>query len=253
MMTNENDILELLKFELDFIEKGGYGRSVRTPWKPTSIFQDSPTCLNFGDPARPLPCDECFLMRFVPPERRSESVPCHYIPLNEAGDTVEAISSKEGQQELEEAVKVRLRAAIRQIEEKRAAALRSPKKRILIVDDDKHALIALAALLEIEGFDTTPVWSGQDALEHLRSEHFDLVLLDDCLPDLNSSELLWEVQKMEVQPWVIVMQAKPLTGAITRFTSLGACGLVGKWMPRCEITQVVRTCLTSTALAKADA
>lgn len=45
-MTNDGrDILELLKGELDFIENGGYGRSVRTPWKPKSAFQDSLTCI----------------------------------------------------------------------------------------------------------------------------------------------------------------------------------------------------------------
>src|SRR5690349_12045860 len=41
MTKDERDILELLKEELDFIEKGGYGRSVRTPWHSKSTFQDS--------------------------------------------------------------------------------------------------------------------------------------------------------------------------------------------------------------------
>ena len=31
MAKDDRDILEVLKEELDFIEKGGYGRSVRTP------------------------------------------------------------------------------------------------------------------------------------------------------------------------------------------------------------------------------
>jgi hypothetical protein len=57
MLTDDRDVLDVLKFELDFIEKGGYGRSVRTPWLATSIFQDSLTCLNFGDPNRSHPCD----------------------------------------------------------------------------------------------------------------------------------------------------------------------------------------------------
>jgi hypothetical protein len=48
MATDDRDMLEVLKEELDFIEKGGYGRSVRTPWKPKSPFQDSLTCLNYG-------------------------------------------------------------------------------------------------------------------------------------------------------------------------------------------------------------
>ena len=42
MSDDKRDILEVLKFELSFLEQGGYGRSVRTPWKATSVFQDSP-------------------------------------------------------------------------------------------------------------------------------------------------------------------------------------------------------------------
>ena len=50
-MTNDDrDILELLKDELGFIEKGGYVRSVHTPWKLTSTFQESATCINYGYP-----------------------------------------------------------------------------------------------------------------------------------------------------------------------------------------------------------
>ena len=43
MAKDNRDLLQLLKDELDFIEKGGYGRSVRTPWHPTSAFEDSLT------------------------------------------------------------------------------------------------------------------------------------------------------------------------------------------------------------------
>ena len=49
MSSDDRDILELLKAELDFIEQGGYGRSVRTPWQSKSIFRDSLTCVNYAD------------------------------------------------------------------------------------------------------------------------------------------------------------------------------------------------------------
>ncbi len=120
MPKDNRDILEVLKFELDVIEKGGYGRYVRTPWKPTSTFEDSLTCINFGDPARTHPCSECLLMDLVPPERRSESVPCHHIPLDEKGRTVDKIEQRDNQQELEEAVKNWLRGTIKRLEEERA-------------------------------------------------------------------------------------------------------------------------------------
>lgn len=91
MSKKREDLLRALRFELEFLRHGGYGRSVRTPWKSTSVFQDSPTCLNFDEVGRPHPCDECLLMQFVPPEHRDDDIPCHQIPLNEKGDTVEVL------------------------------------------------------------------------------------------------------------------------------------------------------------------
>ena len=94
MADDKGDILEALKFELAFLEQGGYGRSVRTPQTPTRSFQDSLTCLNFGEPTMPHPCNECFLADFVPRNSQSEDVPCHHIPLNPAGDTVDSAAGQ---------------------------------------------------------------------------------------------------------------------------------------------------------------
>ena len=112
---DERDTIEVLKAELDFIEKGGYGRSVRTPRQPTSIFQDSLSCLNFADSRRTHPCDECLLIDFVPPENRKEDVPCHHIPLSAGGVTVSALEWKD-QSDTEAALKNWLRQKIQQLE-----------------------------------------------------------------------------------------------------------------------------------------
>lgn len=120
MANDTRDILDVLKFELNFLEQGGYGRSVRTPWKPTSIFQDSLSCINFNDPERPHPCAECLLNDLVPGEYREQDVPCHHIPLNELGETVDTMERQSTQVELEDAVRNWLRATIRRIEQERA-------------------------------------------------------------------------------------------------------------------------------------
>jgi hypothetical protein len=120
MPKDDRDLLELFREELDFIEKGGYGRSVRTPWKPTSTFQDSLTCINYGYPYRAHPCDECRLIDFVPDDKRAEAIPCHHIPLGQTGDTVETLETEENQQKLEETIKGWLRARINQMEQARA-------------------------------------------------------------------------------------------------------------------------------------
>jgi hypothetical protein len=120
MTTDERDILDLLKDELDFIEKGGYGRSVRTPWQSKSVFQDSLSCLNYGYPYRAHPCNECQLLEFVSPEHQTENVPCHFIPLNTDGDTIEDFEVQDNEARLEHAVSAWLRAKIKAIEEERA-------------------------------------------------------------------------------------------------------------------------------------
>ena len=118
--TDERDILELLKEELDFVEKGGYGRSVRTPWQSKSIFQDSLSCINYGYPYRAHPCNECHLLDFVNPDHQTEGVPCHFIPLNADGETIEDLEMQGNQAKLEREVSKWLRDRIRQIEEERA-------------------------------------------------------------------------------------------------------------------------------------
>jgi hypothetical protein len=120
MSDDKRGILEALKFELAFLEQGGYGRSVRTPQTPTRSFQDSLTCLNFGEPTMPHPCNECFLADFVPKNAQSEDVPCHHIPLNPAGETVDML--RDHQLKLEEALRNWLRATIRRLERERSAA-----------------------------------------------------------------------------------------------------------------------------------
>ncbi len=121
MAKDDRDILEILQEELSFIEQGGYGRSVRTPWLPKSIFQDSLSCLNYGYPYRAHPCSDCHLLDFVAPEHQSETIPCHFIPLDEAGTTVEDLEANDNQVKLEEALKGWLRTKLSEIERQRAS------------------------------------------------------------------------------------------------------------------------------------
>jgi hypothetical protein len=80
---------------------------------------DSLTCINYGYPYRAHPCNECHLLEFVNPQHRTEQVPCHFIPLNTDGETIEDLEL-DNQAKLEREVTNWLRARIKQIEEERA-------------------------------------------------------------------------------------------------------------------------------------
>ena len=128
MQKDERDLLEVLKFELQFLEDGGYGRSPRTPWRPQYIFEDSLTCMNYDSKENPGPCSDCVLMQLVPPERRSETIPCRHIPFNTSGEALDSLYRYSNQQETEETVGAWLRATIQRLEEERAAARHAHSK-----------------------------------------------------------------------------------------------------------------------------
>ena len=122
MTEDKRDILEVLKFELDFVESGGYGRSPRAAWRAPAVFEDSPTCPNFCDPARPHPCESCLLEQFVPSDRRAEAIPCRFIPVTKEGQTVDDLYRTGSQAEMESALVHWLRTQIQKIEEERKLA-----------------------------------------------------------------------------------------------------------------------------------
>ena len=124
MAQDERDLLDVLRFELTFLEDGGYGRSPHTPRRRQVVFEDSPTCPNFGDPTKPHSCAKCLLMRFVPNELRGKVSPCRHIPLTDKGETIDYFYRRGTQRELlklEEALAGWLRKQISRIEEHRKA------------------------------------------------------------------------------------------------------------------------------------
>ena len=65
---DDRDVLEILKFELRFLEEGGYGQSPHAARRVSLVFEDSLTCMNFNSQDR-TPCNACLLMKFVPSGR----------------------------------------------------------------------------------------------------------------------------------------------------------------------------------------
>ena len=91
METNRVTVLELLKHELEFLDSGGYKHHPRSQWRAPYIFEESPSCPNSSDRARPHSCEECRLMQFVAPDLREEQVPCRFIDLTGDGVTVDSL------------------------------------------------------------------------------------------------------------------------------------------------------------------
>ena len=124
MQKDERDLLEVLTFELKFLEDGGYGQSPRSPWRPQLIFEDSPTCMNFNSEDHG-PCSDCVLIQLVPREFRSAQIPCRHIPLDSSGETLDSLYRCGDQGEIEEVVRNWLGTTIHRLEGERAVAQRT--------------------------------------------------------------------------------------------------------------------------------
>ena len=78
---------------------------------------------------------------------------------------------------------------------------------ILLVDDDLELTELLAELLLLEGFNVTVVHNGQEALSLLKTQSFDLMLLDIMMPVLNGTETLKQLRKTSNMP-VLMLSAR---------------------------------------------
>jgi hypothetical protein len=108
------EIIGLLRNELDFLNRGGYGGAL--PWRPVKMFLDSPSCPNRLDEECSTPCSKCWLFQFVPERYRLEMDPCHFIPLNADGETVHSMSRQYTPGEVEAALKSWLEGEIEYLE-----------------------------------------------------------------------------------------------------------------------------------------
>ena len=62
--------------------------------------------------------------------------------------------------------------------------------KVLLVDDDRQTRLKLSRTLEAQGHTVHAVEGGQEALETLAAESFDLILLDILMPRVDGFEVL---------------------------------------------------------------
>ena len=124
-MQDKRNVLQILRAELAFLEKGGYRRVPRYPWRPNFVFEDSPTCINFADRSRQQPCADCPLIEFVPENRRAAQFPCRHIPLTHGGETVNSFYEWGTEEELESALREWLVETIQELEGNRKARVQA--------------------------------------------------------------------------------------------------------------------------------
>ena len=87
--------------------------------------------------------------------------------------------------------------------------------KVLLVDDEEDFVEALSQRLEVRGFDVTNALSGDEALDQLKNDNFDVVILDVLMPGKDGIVTLKEIKDLKPLTQIIM-----LTGHATVETAI---------------------------------
>lgn len=83
------------------------------------------------------------------------------------------------------------------------------KKTVLLVDDDNFLLNFMEAKILSWDYKVIPVSSGKEAVNTLRGEKIDIIVLDYLMPEMDGIATLKEIRKMNKDIPVIMFTASP--------------------------------------------
>lgn len=84
--------------------------------------------------------------------------------------------------------------------------------RILLVEDEENIRDVVKLNLEMEDYEVVATDNGRTALKHFREQHFDLLILDVMLPEIDGFQIVEQVRLTNMDVPVIFLTAKDAAG-----------------------------------------
>lgn len=113
-------------------------------------------------------------------------------------------------------------------------------RRVLILDCDPDCLTRLQQVLEDAGIDTTITWDKKEVCQRLESELFDLILIGDHPPEVDSGAILDDLSLRGTCPPVLILRRIVCENDSQYFGWRGALGVVSKEDPVSVRDQVAK-------------
>jgi DNA-binding NtrC family response regulator len=117
------------------------------------------------------------------------------------------------------------------------------ESRILVVDDEPVVTKSCRRILAEKGYQVDTVESGQEGLQRALDEHFDLVMTDLKMPDLDGMELVRTLRKERPETAIVIITGYGSIPSAIEATKLGVFDYIQKPFTPDEISSVVsRVC-----------
>src|SRR5271168_196466 len=118
--------------------------------------------------------------------------------------------------------------------------------RILVVDDEPQIRRVMRATLVTEGYEVADARSGDDALERIHSEKYDLILLDINMPGITGIETCRQIRLVS-DVCIIMMTVRDKESDKVAALDVGADDYVTKPFSMPEMLARIRAALRRTA------
>jgi len=103
-----------------------------------------------------------------------------------------------------------------------------PKPKILLVEDEEHLARPLRYNLERQGYEVTTTPSGREALSLQAGEHFDLVILDLMIEEIDGFEVARQVRRRDERLPILMLTARSTEEDRVRGLRIGADDYITK-------------------------
>lgn len=114
------------------------------------------------------------------------------------------------------------------------------KQSVLIVDDDPEFLKAMRKMFEKSGYSVALAGDGQEALDALAKDSFDLIISDVRMPHLNGIELMEEISRKRLDIPVIFITGYGEVESYMDLMNLGAYEYINKPVNSREILGIAK-------------
>ncbi len=95
------------------------------------------------------------------------------------------------------------------------------KIRVLIVDDEERFRATLKKLLGVQGLEVEEAQDGFEALDKVKEQKFDVILLDVKMPGMHGIEALSRIKRIDPMPEVIVLTGHASVDVAVQMIKLG--------------------------------
>ena len=82
------------------------------------------------------------------------------------------------------------------------------KANILLVEDEENLHEALKLNLELEGYEITSAYNGNEALQAIKDEYFDLIIMDVMLPGIDGISVTENIRLQNNEVPILILSAK---------------------------------------------